>query len=304
MKTVYAVALGFFGVAATAGAVFGVVRLAVSERTAPARCGAGLMAQAARCCAPGQVLSSGHCSGEPKSCPDGMRISASALGCVAEPRRITYRGGHVSLGAEDWEAEGVVAPRNADVAAFSLDATEVTLERWDHCARAGGCRKLEEQEPGVPVRAVDPKEAEAFCRFEGGRLPTSDEWLFAAMGAEGRRFPWGSTGLVCRRAAFGLVEGPCARGTEGPELAGSRLDGATPEGALDLAGNVAEWTMESPGRYVARGGSFRSRTALELKSWAFEVLPPKARTVGFRCAYDVQKPRSPAPIATAPAQEY
>jgi formylglycine-generating enzyme len=304
MKTVYAVGLGLLGAAATAGAVVGVVRLAARERTPPARCSGGLVAQAARCCAPGQVLASGRCSGQPRICPDGMRISTSGSGCVSEPRRITYRGGRVSLGAEDWEAEGVVAPRSAVVAAFSLDSTEVTLERWDHCTRAGACRTIDEQEPGAPVRGIDPKEAEAFCRFEGGRLPTSDEWLFAAMGAEGRRFPWGSTGLVCRRAAFGLVDGPCAHGAAGPELAGSRLDGATPEGALDLAGNVAEWTSEGPGRYVARGGSFRSRTALELKSWSFEVLAPKARAAGFRCAYDVQKPRAPSPVATAPVQEY
>ncbi len=304
MKTVHAVALGMLGVAATAGAVVGVVRLAARERTPPARCGAGFIAQGPRCCAPGQVYSSGRCSGEPKSCPEGMRPSAAGTGCISELRRVTYRSGHLSLGAEDWEAEGIVAPRNVDVAPFSIDSTEVTLERWEHCTRAGACRALEEQEPGVPVRGVDPKEAEAFCRFEGGRLPTSDEWLFAAMGPEGRRFPWGATGLVCRRAAFGLVDGPCAQGGWGPELAGSRLDGATPEGVLDLSGNLAEWTAEGSGRYVARGGSYRSRTALELKSWSFELAEPKAKTVGFRCAYDVQKPRMPAPVATAPVQEY
>lgn len=304
MKTVHAVGLALLGAAATAAAVYGVVRLAAHERTAPAMCGAGLVALGGRCCAPGQVLSSGHCAGRPSSCPSGMGISSDEAGCVVAPRKVAYRGGRVSLGAEDWEAEGVVAPRKAVVAAFGLDATEVTLERWNHCTRAGGCRVLDELEPGAPVRSVDPKEAEAFCRFEGGRLPTSDEWLFAAMGAEGRRFPWGSTGLVCRRAAYGIVEGPCAKGADGPELAGSRLDGATPEGVLDLAGNVAEWTSEGSGRYVARGGSYKSRTALELKSWSVEVLPPKARTVGFRCAYDLAKPRTAAPAATAPAAEY
>src|SRR5262245_60157023 len=116
MKTVHAVGLGFLGVAATVGAVVGVVRLAARERTDPTLCGAGLVVQGSRCCAPGQVLSAGHCTGQPRSCPAGMRISVSSSGCVVELRRVTYRGGRVSLGAEDWEAEGVVAPRHADVA--------------------------------------------------------------------------------------------------------------------------------------------------------------------------------------------
>jgi formylglycine-generating enzyme required for sulfatase activity len=233
-----------------------------------------------------------------------MKAAESQDGCVVEPRRIAYKGGKLSLGAEDWEAEGIIMPRNAVVSPFFLDATEVTLDRWNHCTRAGGCRALDEKEPGLPVSGVDPKAAESFCRFEGGRLPTSDEWLFAATGTERRRFPWGPTGLVCRRAAYGLVEGPCARGAAGPELSGSHLDGATPDGALDLAGNVAEWTLEAPGRYVARGGSYRSRTALELKSWSVEILAPKARTAGFRCAYDVAKPKPAPDVAAAPAPEY
>lgn len=305
MKAGYAVALGLLGMAATAGAVWGVVRLAARERDVPVRCGHGLVELGIRCCAPGQALAAKHCVGQPRSCPAGMRISRNQSGCVVEPRRIAYPGGHLSLGAEDWEAEGIVAPRKADVAAFQLDAAEVTLERWGHCVVAGGCRSLDEQEPGVPVHGVDPREAEAFCRFEGGRLPTSDEWLWAAMGAEARRYPWGSTGLVCRRATYGIVDGPCAKAAEGPDLAGSRDDGATPEGAVDMAGNVAEWTLEAPGQYVARGGSYRSKTALEVKSWSVELLPPKARTVGFRCAYDVAKPRlATSALPAVPPIEY
>jgi len=121
----------------------------------------------------------------------------------------------------------------------------------------------------------------------GGRLPTSDEWVIAAAGHDGRRYPWGQTGLVCRRAVFGLVDGPCATGGVGPEIGGMRPDGATPDGVLDLAGNVAEWTVESDGGYAARGGSFRSRVAGELKSWSVEEVDGSADHVGFRCAYDV-----------------
>jgi formylglycine-generating enzyme required for sulfatase activity len=96
--------------------------------------------------------------------------------------------------------------------------------------------------------------------------------------------------LVCRRAAFGLLQGPCASQSESKagtsaELVGSRPDGASPEGVLDLAGNVAEWTREGGGGYSARGGSFRSTSAAELKSWASLGARDKALHIGFRCAY-------------------
>lgn len=106
------------------------------------------------------------------------------------------------------------------------------------------------------------------------------------MGSESTRYPWGQTGLVCRRATFGLEHGPCSSEATGPDLAGSRPDGATPTGILDLAGNVAEWTNEPNGGTLARGGSFRSRLAADLKTWAARPDPP-GPDVGFRCAYPV-----------------
>jgi formylglycine-generating enzyme required for sulfatase activity len=81
------------------------------------------------------------------------------------------------------------------------------------------------------------------------------------------------------------MEGPCAHGGSLPELAGSRPDGATELGLLDLAGNVAEWTQESAG-FRARGGSFGSTVAGQLKSWASVATMTPAADIGFRCAYD------------------
>jgi len=293
VNAIGATALTLSGVCLAAGGILLVVRVASRERADPERCGKEFAAVDSRCCAPGQTVIRHHCEGHPTACPSGMHLAETKTGCVADARRIWLRGGRLSLGAEDWQSDGV-QPREAQVAPFGIDGAEVTLERWAHCVRAGACRALDDIEPGEAVAGVDPREAERFCRFEGGRLPRGEEWLFAAVGPEGRRFPWGSTGLVCRRAAFGLESGPCAHGA-GPELSGTRPDGATPEGLLDLVGNVAEWTAEADGTYLARGGSYRSQAVSELKGWAAYPAEGRPRDVGFRCAYDApaEAPRGP-----------
>lgn len=252
----------------------------------PMRCPPGAVALEARCCGTGQTLDAGVCTGVPELCPkDHLIVRKRPVGCIAKARRLVYRGGRIRLGANDWEAQGTVAPRDIEVGPFELDATEMTLQRWGTCASAGACPARPGTEPGLPIAEVTAAQAEKCCGFFGGRLPTSDEWLLAAMGEDQRRFPWGQSGLLCRRAAFGLVAGPCAKGATGPELVGLRPDGATPEGALDMAGNLAEWTREPNGNYVARGGSFRSRAPSELKTWAVEQPQEPAHHVGFRCAY-------------------
>lgn len=254
-----------------------VLLVARRERTDPARCPAGLSARGPRCCGEGQRFDDGACAGSPSQCPEGL--VARARGCVAIPRRVRVPGGTLGLSPNDWEAEGLVA-RTISVADFEIDAVEVTHDRLGNAGAP---------EPGLPVTSLSAEAAEAFCRSQGGRLPSADEWVFAAAGGAGRRFPWGPTGLVCRRAAFGLVEGPCGVGASGPELAGARPDGRSPDGVLDLAGNVAEWTREADGSAQARGGSFRSRVAGELKSWSVERVGISAGHVGFRCAYSASR---------------
>jgi sulfatase modifying factor 1 len=272
------------GVAALASIAI-IVRFAQAERRVPARCPPGLDAQEARCCGAGQSLTaSGQCAGDATTCTrDMQRDDAGA--CVLPNLREYIASGTAHFGAADWEGPPQTA-HDVNVASFSLDRIEVTVARFRECAAAGACPKIsDESEPGRPVRNISPEEAQRFCEFAGGRLPSSDEWLFAAAGVGGRRYPWGNTGLVCRRATFGLVVGPCGRGGSGPDFSGARPDGATPEGVLDLAGNVAEWTREADGSFVARGGSYRSELAGDLKTWAFEARQTRAPHVGFRCAY-------------------
>lgn len=104
-----------------------------------------------------------------------------------------------------------------------------------------------------PLTAISQCEAAALARELGGRLPRSVEWEWAAAGTTRRRYPWGQ-------------EHPCARlanlrGGLGQTVpVGSYPAGATPEGLLEMAGNVWEWTRSSVlgDGFVLRGGSFDS----------------------------------------------
>lgn len=278
-----ALALGAALAVSAAAASYGVYRLARVESRGPTRCAAGLSELGPRCCGEGQRLEGARCVGAPSSCPRGFERLAD--GCAVESRRVRVPGGAFHLTANDWEGAGVVEERLATVPAFDLDLAEVTYARWARCAERGACTQRL-GEPGVPVTGLSSDEADGFCNAEHGRLPSGDEWLLAAFGAEGRRFAWGATGLVCRRAAYGLAGGPCGEGG-GPDLAGARPDGASPLGLLDLSGNVAELTRRADGHFVARGGSYASEVAAELTTSAQREFDVPAATIGFRCAYDV-----------------
>lgn len=241
--------------AVVAGAALIGVAGARKMRSAEERCGAGFVASGARCLPP-----PGHVT----------------TGVVDVPATTTR------IGPSDWEAEGRVAPREIRVAPFRLDRFEVTTRRaCEVLASLPFCPGDERAASGLTR-----EEARDVCARLGGRLPTENEWIAAAAGERGRRYPWGDTGAVCRRAAFGLVRGPCAHGAEGPDTVGAHPDGASPLGIHDLAGNVAEW-VDAPTSMVL-GGSYDTELATELRTWSRREVPPveRSRSIGFRCAYD------------------
>lgn len=131
--------------------------------------------------------------------------------------------------------------------------------------------------PNHPVAEVTWYEAQAFCHWltqylhDGYtyRLPTEAEWEWAARGAERRLYPWGNEVLDSERANYHRIY-------QGTTAVGSFMHGATPEGVLDLAGNIFEWTSSfhvpypyhpvdgreklmsiAQGYIVLRGGSWR-----------------------------------------------
>jgi formylglycine-generating enzyme required for sulfatase activity len=294
--------VGFLLVAVVSIAL--VVRQAERDSADPARCGT-LVSIGRRCCAIGQVERAGRCEGKPAMCPAPLR--GTDAGCAAPLARVAIAGGTLRAGAGDWEAEGRVTAHEAQIAPFAIDAFEINEEAYGECVQAGRCPMVPlTGEPGRALGGLARPDVDAYCAFRGGRLPTDDEWTFAAAGAKSRRYPWGDTGAVCRRGAWGLDAGPCGFDFVAPEVGGAHPDGASPEGVHDLAGNVAEWVAGAPADRVGsvRGGSFRSALATELRAWQGRSVPvgERAADVGGRCAYDTTPAGAaevtPAAIAT------
>jgi len=213
---------------------------------------------------------------------------------------------------------------------YWIDRTEVTLARYRQCVAAGACDEppyasggRRYDRPDFPVVLVTWNDADRFCAWTGGRLPTEAEWERAARGgsqdapglAPGRRYPWGNV-----YNPFHTNHGQLALDTNLDandaylELApaASFPHGRTPDGIDDLAGNVEEWVADyyapeyppesardprgpdAGEERVVRGGSY-SHGRPWLRAAARLHDSPTARRAwrGFRCARSPEQAPKP-----------
>jgi iron(II)-dependent oxidoreductase len=199
---------------------------------------------------------------------------------------------------------------NAEFAAFlqrvggTVNARGQHLFDWDDGdARLHKVEGLWRADPGFeqhPANEMTWYGARDYCAALGKRLPTEAEWEFAARGAQGRSYPWGDAAPDATRARYGI-------GWTRTVPAGSLSRGATPDGVLDLAGNVHQWTgsiampypyraddgREDPDRVadrVTRGGAADTGPDTLRVTWRGATVSRRAtaghHNIGFRCAKD------------------
>jgi len=215
-------------------------------------------------------------------------------GMVRVPAGEFFSGCNEEVDSECYEDEKPGKKRY--VSAFAIDGTEVTVEAYRECVRAGRCK-----EPGTgrscnwgrgdreghPANCVDWNQATAYCAWKGKRLPTEWEWEKAARGTDGRKYPWGNEQVSCRQAVIRQGGTACGRGNTTFKVASKPL-GVSPYGAHDMIGNVWEWTSSQyPGstNRVVRGGSWRRLPRSARASDRAASAPVyRSNNIGFRCA--------------------
>ncbi len=250
---------------------------------------------------------------------DGSPIAATAqYPQQAAPEGMIYIiGGVLRVGRDDGK-ENERPAHVVNIKPFFIDKTEVNNEQYFKFIEAAGHpappswngTRFQAGTEQLPVTDVTWEDATAYARWAGKRLPTEEEWEYAARGSNDKNiYPWGED---WRDGAANVKKDQ----TDAPQLSavGQFQNGASPFGVLDMIGNVWEWTANDYKEYpggkidrpvagytnlkVIRGGSYdtlwsdatatlRTGWPAGRKDWPKGVASDYSKT-GFRLAQDAK----------------
>ncbi|MBC8028514.1 MAG: formylglycine-generating enzyme family protein [Pyrinomonadaceae bacterium] len=219
------------------------------------------------------------------------------------PGMAYVRGGNFMMGTNNGDTYEEPA-HSVTVKPFFIDVYEVSCAEYERFVKSAphppprGWHS-EKCPPGMalqPVCNVTWYDAMAYAAWAGKRLPTEEEWEFAARGTDARAYPWGEQW----NERMANVGGGASRGMVNV----GTFKGASPAGAYDMVGNVWEWTASDLKPYpggqlpgaprgelkVIRGGSWREgpeQATTTYRGYLFTRTSKDYSATGFRCVKDV-----------------
>lgn len=223
--------------------------------------------------------------------------------CVDEPGMVHIAGGDY-FSAKD--------KKTHPLAPFWLDRTEVTVKSYRAFVAAGNppphapgeakqsglvCTWSLPDNDELPINCIDWHQADAYCRWAGKRLPTAQEWGWAAQGREeDRRYPWGDAKPSCDLAVIDQdrTDAVMGCGRNQPWPVGTKPTDVTRDGVLDMFGNVGEPTSsgfneDEKSTRVGKGASWATaaseRQTVDEFGW-YVVRESWGHGAGVRCAKD------------------
>lgn len=245
--------------------------------------------------------------------------SAETMKWVDGSTLVYIPAGDFSMGDNGFDAPA----HTVTLDAYWIQQTKVTNRMYDQCVKAGICSAPTQQLGGPvftnpdfashPVVGVNWDQAQAYCGWIQGSLPTEAQWEKGARGLNGNVYPWGNSEPSCDLLNFGNCYGRTTN-------VNATANGASAFGLLEMAGNVFEWvgdwydanyyatspaanpTGPASGQFrVIRGSSFETveeSVASAIRHYNEPV--DSARDTGFRCV--VANPQPFAPYCQLTAQ--